>query len=70
MTLKSTAIGESENLSVALRAHLSETRFAFTGLTGEEATRRITRAVAGWAKESGWRSKGRRRCVTSTRLAH
>ncbi|MGG7574088.1 hypothetical protein [Streptomyces sirii] len=57
MTLEPAAADESEILATALRAYLSETRFAFTGLTGKEATRRITRAVAEWAKASGWRSR-------------
>ncbi|MEU9279982.1 hypothetical protein [Streptomyces sp. NPDC048341] len=57
MALEPTAAGESQILASALRAHLSETRFTFTGLTGKEATLCITSAVAEWAKLSGWRSR-------------
>jgi hypothetical protein len=57
MVFDPTVAGESENLAAALHAHLSETRFAFTGLTGKEATEYITRAVEEWAQESGWRSR-------------
>ena len=57
MDLEPTAADESETLATALRAHLSKTHFAFTGLTGTEATRCITRAVAAWAEASGWRSR-------------
>lgn len=39
-------------LAAALRTHLSETRFTFTGLTGEEATLRISRAAAEWDCEA------------------
>ncbi|GHF27480.1 hypothetical protein GCM10010218_05560 [Streptomyces mashuensis] len=55
MAFEPTAAGESETLATALRAYLSKTRFTFTGLTGKETTRCITRAVAEWAKASGWR---------------
>lgn len=55
MALEPTASGESEILAAALHAYLSTTRFSFTGLTGKEATQRITRAVAEWAHASGWR---------------
>jgi hypothetical protein len=55
MALEPTADGEAEILAAALRAHLSATHFTFTGLTGKEATRYITRAVAEWAHASGWR---------------
>ncbi|MFF4583866.1 hypothetical protein ACFY15_36845 [Streptomyces sp. NPDC001373] len=51
------AAGESETLAASLRAYLSETRFAFTGLTGKEATQTITRAVVDWAKASGWKCR-------------
>lgn len=61
--------GESENLAAALRAHLSETRFTFTGLTGTEATGYITRAVEEWGSRQAGGADGRRRCATSTRLA-
>lgn len=57
MALELTAAGESEILAAALRAYLSETRFAFTGLTGKEATLCITRVVTEWAKAAGWRSR-------------
>ncbi|MDQ8707575.1 hypothetical protein RCO28_34655 [Streptomyces sp. LHD-70] len=57
MAPEPTANGESEIFATALRAHLSETRFAFTGLTGKEATRSITRAVAEWSMASGWRTR-------------
>ncbi|CAM5672657.1 hypothetical protein SALBM311S_07356 [Streptomyces alboniger] len=57
MTLDPTAAGESELLAAALRTHLSETRFSFTGLTGKDATLCITRAVAEWATGSGWRCR-------------
>ena len=57
MAFDPTAAGESEILAAALRAYLSETRFAFSGLTGKEATECITRAVAEWAMASGWRSR-------------
>ncbi|MFJ5026131.1 hypothetical protein [Streptomyces goshikiensis] len=46
---------ESEILAASLRAYLSETGFAFTSVTAAEATPAITRAVAGWAKASGWK---------------
>ncbi len=49
--------GESGVLAAALRSHLIETRFGFDGLTGKEATRSITCAVAQWARASGWRSR-------------
>lgn len=55
MAFEPTVAGESEILAAALRAYLSETRFTFTGLTGKEATRCITRAVMEWAQASGWR---------------
>ncbi|MFD3720083.1 hypothetical protein [Streptomyces sp. NPDC058674] len=48
---------ESENLAASLRAYLSETGFAFTGVTAKEATPAITRAVANWAKASGWKCR-------------
>ncbi|MFI1652740.1 hypothetical protein ACH4XT_38225 [Streptomyces avidinii] len=51
------AVRESETLAAALRAYLSETRFAFSGLTGKEATLCITRAVCEWAHASGWQAR-------------
>ncbi|MER5960280.1 hypothetical protein [Streptomyces sp. NPDC001893] len=53
MALETTAVGESEALAAALRAYLVEIRFAFSGLTGKEATLCITQAVAQWATASG-----------------
>jgi hypothetical protein len=55
MAFEPTTAGESEILAEALRTYLSATRFTFTGLTGKEATRCITRAVMEWAQASGWR---------------
>ncbi|MDN3271183.1 hypothetical protein [Streptomyces sp. MA15] len=46
MAHEPTEVGESEILAVSLRTYLSETGFSFTGLTGKEVTRSITRAVA------------------------
>ncbi|MFH8670205.1 hypothetical protein ACH4F3_35795 [Streptomyces anulatus] len=51
-----TPADESESLAAELRAHLSATHFSFDGLTGKQATRRITDAVARWAQASGWRA--------------
>ncbi|UQW99172.1 hypothetical protein [Streptomyces sp. RerS4] len=48
---------ESEILAASLRAYLSETGFAFTSVTAAEATAAITRAVAEWAKASGWKCR-------------
>lgn len=57
MPLEPTTGGESEQLATSLRTFLAETCFAFTGLTGAEATRRITRAVAQWSAASSWRTR-------------
>ncbi|MFJ9714003.1 hypothetical protein [Streptomyces sp. NPDC101234] len=69
MTLEPAAAGESEILAAALHAHLSKTRFVFTGLTGTEATLSITHAVVQWRRHQAGEADGRHRCVTSTRLA-
>ncbi|GAA2679737.1 hypothetical protein [Streptomyces lunalinharesii] len=52
-----TEIGESEILAASLRTYLFETGFSFSGLTGKEATRTITRAVVQWVGASGWRCR-------------
>ncbi len=52
-----TAAGESATLAASLRAYLSETGFAFTDVTATETTPAITRAVANWAKASGWKCR-------------
>ncbi|MQT05110.1 hypothetical protein FF041_34735 [Streptomyces jumonjinensis] len=57
MDLEPTATDEAETLATALHAYLSESGFSFAGLTGKEATQTITRAVAGWAAASGWKSR-------------
>ncbi len=57
MAVEPMTVGDTEILAAALRAHLIEARFAFTGLTGKEATRSITRAVSAWAHQSGWRAR-------------
>ncbi|MFF4498778.1 hypothetical protein [Streptomyces sp. NPDC001546] len=51
------AVGESKTLAASFRAYMSETGFAFTGLTAKEATPTITRAVADWANASGWKCR-------------
>lgn len=48
---------ESESLAASLRTYLSQTGFAFTGMTAKEATPAITRAVADWAQASGWKCR-------------
>lgn len=57
MTLEPAPAGESATLAAAFRAYLTETSFTFTGLTGREATERITHAVAGWGRASGFKAQ-------------
>ncbi|MFG2234898.1 hypothetical protein ACGFNX_33740 [Streptomyces sp. NPDC048723] len=57
MAHEPSAAGKSETLAASLRAYLSETGFAFTGVTAQEATPAITRAVADWAKAAGWKCR-------------
>ncbi|WP_073791695.1 hypothetical protein [Streptomyces sp. CB01580] len=57
MAHEPTEAGESEILAISLRTYLRETGFSFTGLTGKEATRSITRAGAQWVGASGWRCR-------------
>lgn len=57
MTHELTEACESEALAVSLRTYLSGTGFSFTGLTGKEATRSITRAVIHWVGASQWRCR-------------
>ncbi|MFF7183203.1 hypothetical protein [Streptomyces sp. NPDC008121] len=64
--------GESEILAVSLRTYLSEAGFAFTGLTGKEATQSSTRAVVQWVGASGWRcrTEAQMRYIEPPRLKH
>ncbi|MGW3228749.1 hypothetical protein [Kitasatospora sp. NPDC001095] len=55
MAIEPAEAGESEMLAAALHTYLSQTGFAFTDLTGAQATRLITLAVTEWAVSSGWR---------------
>lgn len=60
MAHEPTAAGESQTLTASLRTYLCDTGFTFTGLAATEATPTITRAVADWAKASGWKRRWRR----------
>ncbi|MYT27187.1 hypothetical protein GTW69_44180 [Streptomyces sp. SID7760] len=46
---------ESEILAASLRAYLAETGFGFIRVTAAQATPAVTRAVADWARASGWK---------------
>ncbi|MET9700008.1 hypothetical protein ABZY31_24245 [Streptomyces sp. NPDC006529] len=48
---------ESEGLAASLHTYLSETVFAFAGMTATEATLAITCAVADWAETAGWKCR-------------